>query len=1468
MFKFYWFRWLLIASLCSCWTNSLSVLGQDSQAADDLLGIIRIIEITSESDSKNIEATKKLMQRYRDYQRLLEQGKIDPEFAKVFDQRMGRICRETWEEVGKKYPNDLTDVVSVGSYGTRSATDSRYKIGFSDKDFMPRGSKASEAAKEFERLFEKGWGISPAGVDVNALDPTDVSTWKGRKSAIVNFEKYNTVGGLKSLELDLYNQNPDVLQLSPDGTSHQVKYRQLGQKPPKPLTPEDAMGYFSDNTKFREAWNQRLGTESLESVLEHQAKYDLRNLRAFELAGGKLSADQKRMLDTAKLLSGGKKEAAIGWMMQVTNTQTPQEALSKYRQAMDAINSEMGNHILREHVDLLAKKGSQALKAELAASLANLPNNWAKEAKVLAEDRLGKEMWNEVADLQQAYHREMARARYGTEYFDEMARRHFSLPYNKLTEQEKAILHGAVDADSFGVKVARVTTGVLIPAGIIYTVHEAYTQSLAEGNSGNGPAIGRFCIDLLQLGMPALGAAELAGRLVAGVTDLCANQYMAEELDTLYAELKKDPSRDMGWLLSTYGADRFSAGALRQLADHIRAQHPGLEMSDELLDRKIYSYFQRRLEAEQHQDAFLRLYYQAESWLLRNGISLTNPDSLSPQSDNEQLNANNPSEYARLMGNLLALYENIRQRFIRENRPADPYLIWAEVYRVLRPEKTLPAKQPQEVEIGLGRIRSQRHTQLTRAKPLRSRLVFSVSGAFREKSVGEFCDPGQKLGPFQVEAGGEMKVTLTGSPAVPARYSLRNHGAGLVFQLEPHLGRGVFGPAQDLGGLRIRAEETRAEQMLSWPTAGRISVQSLAPQGAGPLTGVCYGQAFSARGEIVAAAKQEPVQSGTTLYSGDRLTSDPHFGEVNIEGSNIRLIVAEAEFHYHPGDDAPSDTQQAPAAERIEIELLRGAASLVNNASASSDRHRSRFISVKLGEQVFEIDCTDVSLILERQSDSAVVRVYEGEAPVRRSDVDDSSTSVVVVANQQIQLPSMDTSQLTESQYEFANGIRFDQVLFDTQQPVPFGQSSFQSVTGKLPAEWYWEDPHPNLRGTGDAVYEVVDEDKLRVVVPHENVFYSPRFDAPRLLRKITGDFDISAAIDLETKSQNFAGFRFLVFSPDVPQGYLSGQTGLDGWESHYWQVGGFNGITNEGKFVSLYNHPFASGRKWANQKLMVRISRRQDLFFTWASFDQGKTWEMVSRSVARLPDTLWAGWVFQRFAADGLADEVATFMLSDISVDSFEPGRKAEKWVARSPLKARLVTRDSGFALVQVPVPSNVVSELAPEAEDLMVSSETIHGDFVLMLRVRFASASNNGPEESELLTGLVRLVTADLQQQLQVLLVPQMGKILCTSKLSFNGAPWGAQQQVIATPEVRLRFERRLDQLSISYQTSTGWSPLAKWDISTALPLQDRLFLELGSVAASPTSGLRTVEFIDIEFEAPPPLQPIPLEIPEQLP
>jgi hypothetical protein len=178
----------------------------------------------------------------------------------------------------------------------------------------------------------------------------------------------------------------------------------------------------------------------------------------------------------------------------------------------------------------------------------------------------------------------------------------------------------------------------------------------------------------------------------------------------------------------------------------------------------------------------------------------------------------------------------------------------------------------------------------------------------------------------------------------------------------------------------------------------------------------------------------------------------------------------------------------------------------------------------------------------------------------------------------------------------------------------------------------------------------------LRIDVPLGSGLDNNRNNAPRLLHKVTGDFDLEADLRIEGGEQADVSARFIVRAPGSQIGRREGQFSgamADGPGQSYW-LGGVNlGRAADGK-IRLPVPYEVDATRWIPapmETMRVRFSRREGLFLSSWSHD-GKQWHAGHFAVLDLPETIWIGWAFNHLPRGNVQEsEPASFILNDIGL-------------------------------------------------------------------------------------------------------------------------------------------------------------------------------------------------------------------------
>jgi len=285
------------------------------------------------------------------------------------------------------------------------------------------------------------------------------------------------------------------------------------------------------------------------------------------------------------------------------------------------------------------------------------------------------------------------------------------------------------------------------------------------------------------------------------------------------------------------------------------------------------------------------------------------------------------------------------------------------------------------------------------------------------------------------------------------------------------------------------------------------------------------------------------------------------------------------------------------------------------------------------------------------------VSVMEGSVSIANETSEET-----LEARKEIALP-----QGTVSDYDLSSddcglvaGIPLRDLLLDEGEPEPSGEYDPSFEGGKIPEDWVWQDPG------SDAKLDCSPSGGLMATVPDGNEFWGypgvtagQRSDAPRLLHKVTGDFDLHGRVYLDTKATDLAAVEFIYYSPGSYIGQKSGLMKQDLLGEHYnlpgggWlRAGGLSKLPVLGRpsevTYSGYSAELKSAPDAPDEPVFLKFSRRGNVWKTYHSLD-GESWILSSRTEVNVSQTIWVGWVFKRIAYDGLKDVPAVITLEDV---------------------------------------------------------------------------------------------------------------------------------------------------------------------------------------------------------------------------
>ena len=476
-------------------------------------------------------------------------------------------------------------------------------------------------------------------------------------------------------------------------------------------------------------------------------------------------------------MRNGKVDAAAAKYAGLIGEADPQKALVAYREAMESLTERMTKSVVEKHVALIASgKLSQSAADELAAALANMPQYKGMVEKAVTQ-KLGKAEWNEINKLAQAFGERVGAVRYGIEYFNEQAVKYFGKPYDKLSDAQRAILHGAEEAASkSGVSLGTILGHGLNAAFSAWSIHSSYEEGAKQGTAtGIAHAAGRTFIELLQLGYPPAQIAELVGLAAAGLDQPRRRRVQERRPGRAVQSLQGEP---IGRHPARPARHPVHSRLLRGRPPRVRQEpEDGRQGPHRRPDprRSCATYLVGRLESDRMQERLNDL----ESWVKANDIPLLpGGDWLDALGDNAraegegpghlQSSARRPAVRLRRLGDPPA---RRRRSVHRRDDQAHPV---ADLPRHTgRPAASsceeLYAKSPTPCKLSvgdgqLGRIITARDTVISQTTPSRGGaiarpqvLVSCVRVVPASRKEMSRCDPGQAIRPLR---GGRLRADL------------------------------------------------------------------------------------------------------------------------------------------------------------------------------------------------------------------------------------------------------------------------------------------------------------------------------------------------------------------------------------------------------------------------------------------------------------------------------------------------------------------------------------------------------------------------------------------------------------------------------------------------------------------------------------------------------------------------------------
>jgi len=1192
------------------------------QAADDITTLIKQFETSMKAvEGGSREAALKLLPVYQEYKHLInaEGNKFSRETVKALDNQIINMCQEAWRDVSLKPGSGLSYIVPVGTLGTRE-TNPAYMPGKSDKDFIPHGSKASQAVEDFNKVFQEKFNVKPEIVDVNALDPTKIETWPDRVLAAKNVEKYNTKGGINWLENKLYEDKPNLWRYDTlSDAVGEVSFNEMVKNAPPPMKWDDALGFASDNLRFREGLLLDKKLSNAEKALK-TSKYDLRTLEAFELAGGKLSAREKELIELTKIFReppGGTLDSALKAVTERTGM-SADDALRYYLNGMEKLNADMTQSIAANYLTKMGlEKSSTIIREELAASLGNMPSRYTKEVESMASKYLGGKEYKEIQKLAEAFRGEVGKARYGLVYFNEKSMEMFGKSYDKLDDAQRAALHGANEAaESFASKSFKVLGYTIGGLFIGYAIYSAYHEGNQEGGSLSGLISGgkRAFIELLEWGYPPAVAVEIISSIGAGVFNLGMSAYKNDVLDSLYKMYKDGENIDI--ILNTYGVQHYNSLPMIEMANEIRAEHP--DMSDAEINEAIKTYFVNRLRIENEQEGNKKISDDLISFLKENHIQLS-----AEYSNNSDFEHENPEDYYKAVANWLKWADVIREqlkdaginlstkevhflvnRFLNRGHAdyvkamKDIFRTYGKTYPPAKAKKTAAAALPCS---GIACLKLGAYATIKpKTIPPNPGTIWSGGGSFKEKAVDQPCDPAQEFGPFEVSGGATAVAAIDGNPPVPNVWSLFNANSSLHITFKPKTGA-TFGMGEYLVGLAGQVGNSHLSQEFDIPGPGLLSIAVVAPRGGGPLSGACFGQGYSASIKVLKMKEESSARSGTVFGSGDRVTS---------AGSPVIMVMEDGtKLEVFPYSTASFDRD---ANGRPVVRLEKG---------------RIQFTSPKQGGKPIVVQVGNTTTIRKgtkfiARNDADYQSISVGEGSVTVSGI--GNGNIEVGSGKEINLATGDVydfEYVDDNRYRMHN-LRIDDLFLGDAAPEPAGTVSGPTAASPMDGGWIWQDP-------GYETKLEVTNGQVKMTVPHGKCAGVYCDNSPVLMHKVSGDFDLQTTALLQGPNDRWVEMDFILYAPDSFIGLNSKQATEDSLLTHTRMVGaGWSRVWGRSMLKNMNQSFQYGGKEIPDKPVQLKLTRRGDLFRSYWSLDNGSTWNLSAHEQIAVPETLYTGWL------------------------------------------------------------------------------------------------------------------------------------------------------------------------------------------------------------------------------------------------
>ena len=374
------------------------------------------------------------------------------------------------------------------------------------------------------------------------------------------------------------------------------------------------------------------------------------------------------------------------------------------------------------------------------------------------------------------------------------------------------------------------------------------------------------------------------------------------------------------------------------------------------------------------------------------------------------------------------------------------------------------------------------------------------------------------------------------------------------------------------------------------------------------------------------------VEAGTILKDGDHLQT---------RGKTV-LMTPDGTYLLVNPNSVVSFTSLRTIS-KVLVNVQQGGARILSAPGGS-------IVEVQLGNRLIRPKGTEYTVQWDGKAGS--LAVIEGSLNIANETISNGTLSnnnepeISLEAGQQLETSTGKISpyNLSTDDGGLFVGLPLRELLLNDSDPQPFGTYDGAFADGKIPKGWIWQDPG------NDAKIETPENGTLKVTVPDGNELWGGRTDAPRLLHKVTGDFDLEGELLLKSNGTNYAVTQFVLYSPGSNLGILTNQMKTDGLGEDYWVGGGWvkQGGINK---LPLLNKDLKDCPNAPDSPVKLKITRHEDILKTYWSLD-GRHWNLSTRQeLNNISDTVWVGWVFKRMASDGLHSEPAVNTLKGVKL-------------------------------------------------------------------------------------------------------------------------------------------------------------------------------------------------------------------------